>query len=156
MAVLHCRECGAETKSDTRQTKCKQCGTLFPFACAVCERPLRPPFHVFPDERYLSQADEPLCENHYQRLCPSCQQWFQADENPGYYLCSNCSGKLNQKLLSGGASEDDEDDDSRPVERKHAKPTSWGCLAGAIGAGICVSYVVIMILWKLVDMVSGH
>src|SRR5579884_2537316 len=91
MALLNCRECGAEISSDARQTKCKQCGALFPFECAVCAQPLRPPFPVFQDEKYLTDDNRPLCEKHYERLCPSCHKWFRADENPGYYLCHSCS-----------------------------------------------------------------
>ena len=93
MVLLHCRECGTEIASDTRQTKCTKCGTLFPFACAVCHKLLRPPIPDFPIERYFTTDHQPLCEDHYQRQCPECQKWFQADENPGYYLCPECTAK---------------------------------------------------------------
>lgn len=93
MALLRCRECGQEINSNTRQTRCQGCGTLFPFACAVCERPLRPPFPVFSDERYLTEENEPLCPQHFQRQCPRCQNWFQADQNPGFFLCPECSAE---------------------------------------------------------------
>jgi len=90
MALLKCRNCGAEISSDARVTRCKGCGTLFPFACTVCNRSLRPPFPVYSDERYLTGTDEPLCPDHFQRQCPSCKTWFQADENPGYFMCKMC------------------------------------------------------------------
>lgn len=90
MALLKCRNCGAEISSDARVTRCKGCGTLFPFACDVCGRSLRPPFPVYSDERYLNGTDRPLCPDHFQRQCPSCKTWFQADENPGYFMCKMC------------------------------------------------------------------
>jgi len=90
MALLNCRECGQEIDSNTRQTRCRGCGALFPFACAVCERSLRPPFPVYSDERYLSDEDAPLCQQHFQRQCPECEKWFQADKNPGFFLCPEC------------------------------------------------------------------
>jgi hypothetical protein len=90
MALLKCRNCGAEISSDARVTRCKGCGTLFPFDCNVCGRSLRPPFPVYSDERYLTGTDEPLCPDHFQRQCPSCKTWFQADENPGYFMCKMC------------------------------------------------------------------
>ena len=90
MALLKCRNCDEEISSDARVTRCKGCGTLFPLACAVCERNLRPPFPVYSDERYLDGADNPLCPDHFERQCPSCKTWFQADENPGYFMCRTC------------------------------------------------------------------
>lgn len=90
MALLKCRNCAAEINSDARVTRCKGCGTLFPFACDVCGRSLRPPFPVYSDERYLNGTDHPLCPDHFQRQCPSCKTWFQADENPGYFMCKMC------------------------------------------------------------------
>lgn len=90
MTSLKCRNCAAEISSDTRVTRCKGCGTLFPFACAVCERSLRPPFPVYSDERYLNAGEEPLCHDHFQRQCPSCKTWFQANENSGYFMCKMC------------------------------------------------------------------
>jgi hypothetical protein len=90
MALLKCRNCGAEISSDARVTRCKGCSTLFPFDCTVCGRSLRPPFPVYSDERYLTGTDEPLCPDHFQRQCPSCKTWFQADENPGYFMCKMC------------------------------------------------------------------
>ena len=90
MALLKCRNCAAEISSDARVTRCKGCGTLFPFACDVCGRSLRPPFPVYSDERYLDGTDHPLCTDHFQRQCPSCKTWFQADENPGYFMCKMC------------------------------------------------------------------
>lgn len=90
MALLKCRHCETEIDSNARKTRCPGCGQLFPFACAVCEAPLRPPFPVFDDERYLNDGDEPLCPEHFQRQCPKCETWFAADENPGYFLCKTC------------------------------------------------------------------
>ncbi|MDQ3812544.1 MAG: hypothetical protein M3347_01180 [Armatimonadota bacterium] len=91
MLLLHCRVCGAEIDAQSRQLRCYQCGTLFPFACAVCSQPLRPPFPVYEDEKYLSENNEPLCQEHYLRQCPECKNWFRADENPGYFLCPACA-----------------------------------------------------------------
>jgi Zn finger protein HypA/HybF involved in hydrogenase expression len=102
MALLQCRECGQEIDSDTRQTRCQSCGALFPFTCAVCERPLRPPFPVYSDERYLTGENEPLCQQHFQRQCPRCAQWFQADLNPGFFLCPECSA-ANAALVTPAA-----------------------------------------------------
>ena len=90
MALLKCRNCAAEISSDARVTRCKGCGTLFPFACDICGRSLRPPFPVYSDERYLDGMDNPLCPDHFQRQCPSCKTWFQAGENPGYFMCKMC------------------------------------------------------------------
>jgi hypothetical protein len=90
MALLKCRHCETEIDSNARKTRCPGCGQLFPFACAVCEAPLRPPFPVFDDERYLNDDEQPLCPEHFQRQCPKCESWFAADENPGYFLCKNC------------------------------------------------------------------
>jgi hypothetical protein len=90
MALLKCRHCETEIDSNARKTRCPGCGQLFPFACAVCEAPLRPPFAVFDDERYLNDDNEPLCPEHFQRQCPKCESWFSADENPGYFLCKTC------------------------------------------------------------------
>jgi len=90
MALLKCRNCAAEISSDARVTRCKGCGTLFPFECGVCGRSLRPPFPVYSDERYLDGTDHPLCPDHFQRQCPSCKTWFQADENSGYFMCKMC------------------------------------------------------------------
>lgn len=90
MALLKCRNCDEEISSDARVTRCKGCGTLFPLTCVVCDRNLRPPFPVYSDERYLDGADHPLCPDHFERQCPSCKNWFQADENPGYFMCKTC------------------------------------------------------------------
>ncbi len=90
MALLKCRHCETEIDSNARKTRCPGCGQLFPFACAVCEAPLRPPFPVFDDERYINDDNEPLCPEHFQRQCPKCESWFAADENPGYFLCKTC------------------------------------------------------------------
>ena len=91
MAMLSCRHCSAPINSDTRSTQCKKCGALFPFVCKVCSQQLRPPFPVFDDERYLTLQDEPLCPKHFLRKCPDCGNWFQADENPGFFRCKRCA-----------------------------------------------------------------
>lgn len=101
MAVLSCLQCGEEIDSDTRRTQCRGCGALFPFQCAVCEKKLRSPFPVFDDERFLSldSSPQPLCEDHFLRKCPDCDAWFQADQNPGYFRCSNCAQKLQNAVI---------------------------------------------------------
>ena len=103
MVLLHCRECGTEIPSDTRKTKCQQCGALFPFACAVCNKLLNPPIPDYPVERYFTADGKPLCEDHYQRQCPECQRWFQADDNPGFFLCRDCAAKRPTMTSSAGA-----------------------------------------------------
>lgn len=102
MANLHCRHCEASIDSNTRRTQCRECGALFPFVCAVCERNLRSPFPVFEDERYLTldKSDpHPLCEEHFLRKCPDCNDWFQADQNPGFFRCSNCAAKAPKVVM---------------------------------------------------------
>lgn len=96
MATLHCRHCGGDIDSDARRTQCRECGALFPFECAVCNRNLRSPFPIFDDERYLSLDAAnplPLCPDHFLRKCPDCEKWFQADENPGFFRCGACAEK---------------------------------------------------------------
>ena len=90
MALLKCRHCQTVIDSNARKTRCHGCGQLFPFACAICDAPLRPPFPVFDDERYLNADNVPLCADHFQRQCPQCEQWFSAHDNPGYFLCRSC------------------------------------------------------------------
>lgn len=103
MVTLNCRQCGTEISSSTKQTKCAKCGTLFPFACAVCGKLLKPPIPDFPVERYFTDDKKPLCQEHYQRQCPECQRWFQADENPGYFLCRACTeGRGSEGASSSG------------------------------------------------------
>lgn len=95
MATLHCLHCGSDIDSDARRAQCRECRSLFPFQCAVCERNLRSPFPVFEDERHLTMSEppQPLCEDHFLRLCPDCNTWFGNDENPGYFRCLNCAEK---------------------------------------------------------------
>lgn len=95
MATLHCRHCGSEIDSDARRAQCRECRSLFPFACSVCERNLRSPFPVYEDERHLtlSEPPQPLCEEHFLRLCPDCKSWFGNEENPGYFRCLSCAEK---------------------------------------------------------------
>ncbi len=93
MATLKCNSCGGNISSNARRVQCPHCGELFPFACARCDRKLRPPFNVFEDERYLTHDSSPLplCDEHYLRQCPDCDQWFGADENPGFFRCVSCA-----------------------------------------------------------------
>lgn len=91
MAFVHCRECGHEIPAEAKQTRCEKCGTFFPFTCAVCDKFLRPPFAAHDDERYVTEDHRPLCPEHYHRQCPECKKWFQADENPGFFLCLSCA-----------------------------------------------------------------
>lgn len=100
MATLRCRACGSNVNTEMRRTRCT-CGELFPLECVVCQKPLRPPLLVFPDERHLTEKFEPLCEDHYQRQCPDCGTWFRADQNPGYFRCPQCaaeSARASQEL----------------------------------------------------------
>ena len=103
MAVVHCRECGHEIKADTKATRCDKCGSFFPFTCAVCDKYLRPPFDIYDDERYVNDDSKPLCQDHYQRQCPECHKWFQADENPGYFLCLSCAKLREERTVSATA-----------------------------------------------------
>ncbi len=91
MAKLKCRSCGGDVDSDEKTRKCRHCNELFPFACAVCDKHLRPPIPAYPVERYYNEAGDTLCTDHYQRECPECKKWFRADENPGFFLCSDCT-----------------------------------------------------------------
>jgi len=111
MALLKCRHCQTEIDSNARKTRCPGCGQLFPFACAVCDAPLRPPFPVFEDERYLNADNHPLCSDHFQRQCPKCQNWFSADENPGYFLCQSC--------MNAPAKEDPLDTAATPIHAEN-------------------------------------
>ncbi|MEO6906998.1 MAG: hypothetical protein ABI210_03830 [Abditibacteriaceae bacterium] len=119
MALLKCRHCEIEIDSNARKTRCPGCGQLFPFACAVCEAPLRPPFPVFDDERYLNDDNEPLCPEHFQRQCPKCETWFSADENPGFFLCKTCmeGNELPQE-------EEPEIEEEPPVQIRVPAPVS--------------------------------
>ena len=100
MAFVNCRECGHEIKADTKATRCDKCGSFFPFTCAVCDKYLRPPFDVYDDERYVNDDSKPLCQDHYQRQCPECHKWFQADENPGYFLCLSCARTREERVVA--------------------------------------------------------
>lgn len=103
MAVVHCRECGHEIKAETKATRCDKCGSFFPFTCAVCDKYLRPPFDTYEDERYVNENSQPLCQDHYQRQCPECHKWFQADENPGYFLCLSCAKAREERTVASTA-----------------------------------------------------
>ncbi len=100
MAILQCRNCGGEVDSDTRRSQCRGCGALFPFQCAECGKKLRAPFPIFEDERFLTleSTPEPLCDEHFLRKCPDCENWFQADENPGYFRCASCAQKAQKSV----------------------------------------------------------
>ena len=100
MAFVHCRECGHEIPAENKQTRCEKCGTFFPFTCAVCDKFLRPPFAVLDDERFVTEDHRPLCPDHYQRQCPECKKWFQADENPGFFLCLSCAQNRQKRVAA--------------------------------------------------------
>jgi predicted RNA-binding Zn-ribbon protein involved in translation (DUF1610 family) len=143
MVMLQCRKCGGEVSSDERSKKCKNCGELFPFECAVCARHLRPPVPDFPVERYFTEDNEPLCSDHYQRQCPECNKWFRADENPGYFMCLDCTKKrdaaVRNTARSAPASDDYEEEDDEPAPR--SKSGGGGCgasmlMALFIGSGL--------------------
>ena len=93
MATLKCKSCEGHISSSARRVQCPHCGELFPFVCARCNHRLRPAFAVFDDERYLTldAPPQPLCDEHYLRKCPDCDQWFGADENPGFFRCAHCA-----------------------------------------------------------------
>ena len=118
MVKLSCRKCGSEVASDEKAKKCKNCGELFPFECAVCSKSIRPPIPDFPIERYFTEDNKPLCQDHYQRQCPECSRWFRADENPGFFLCTQCTAKREAENAA---------DDEPEVAPKKA-----GCGAGVL------------------------
>src|SRR5688572_29010834 len=97
MVMLRCRKCGSEVASDEKAKKCRNCNELFPFECAVCSKSIRPPIPDFPIERYFTEDNQPLCQDHYQRQCPECNRWFRADENPGFFLCADCTAQREQE-----------------------------------------------------------
>ncbi len=125
MVKLKCRNCGADVASDEKARKCRSCNTLFPFACAVCERKMRPPLPDFPVERYFNDDNEPLCEDHYQRQCPECSKWFQADENPGFYLCAECAHERE-----GQVAEDSTQDEHKFTPEQEAEADTAARKAG--------------------------
>lgn len=152
MVMLKCRNCGADVASDEKARKCRSCNALFPFACAVCERKMRPPLPDFPVERYFNDSCEPLCENHYQRQCPECQKWFQADENPGFYLCQSCTQRREAQVADGTVGLDAVPEDPQPdlseaeaAEADHAAHKA-GCGSTAVLA-IAVAVTVVRALW---------
>ena len=106
MVKLQCRSCGGKVDSDEKARKCRHCNELFPFECAVCAKHMRPPIPEFPVERYYNEALQPLCADHYQRECPECNRWFRADENPGFYLCPDCTQQRENGDASSGDSRD--------------------------------------------------
>ena len=99
MATLKCKSCEGNISSTARRVQCPHCGELFPFVCARCDHKLRPAFAEFDDERYLTldAPPQPLCDEHYLRKCPDCNDWFGADENPGFFRCLRCAEIHEQK-----------------------------------------------------------
>lgn len=144
MAFVHCRECGHEIKADTRQTRCEKCGTFFPFTCVVCEKFLRPPFAIYEDERYVTAEGKPLCLDHYQRQCPECHCWFQADQNPGFFLCPNCAkARLTRVAQSPALPKIESPDAIRPNSPVTQRPPAnvldivvYAAISGAAVLGI--------------------
>lgn len=152
MVMLKCRNCGADVASDEKARKCRSCNTLFPFACAVCERKMRPPLPDFPVERYFNDESEPLCEDHYQRQCPECQKWFQADENPGFYLCGDCAHLREGQVTDGTNDLDTVPGGSQPemsqeqeAEADHAARKA-GCGSAAVLA-FALAITIVRALW---------
>lgn len=116
MATLHCRHCGGSVNSDARRTQCRECGELFPFQCAVCERNLRTPFPVYDDERYLTldkPEPKPLCAEHFLRKCPDCSRWFHANENPGFFRCGECAEAAQAQRVDSSWGDGPQFDDGR-------------------------------------------
>ena len=137
MATLKCNACGGAIASNARRVQCPHCAALFPFACAQCGRNLRPPFAESADERYLTRESDPrpLCEEHYLRKCPDCEQWFGAHENPGYFRCADCA----QRQRPSDESTFDESTFEEPLfESEPVAATVEGGVATATrrGAGI--------------------
>jgi len=152
MALLQCRDCGAEIDSDSRQTRCKQCGALFPFACTVCGRSLRPPFPVFADERYLTPEFEPLCSDHFERQCPECSQWFRADENPGFFLCTTCAQERQNAPHEIPDWNDplDEEESRRGRHTRTAVPGDRDPLT--IGSWVILAVALSVLAWQLLGL----
>jgi Zn finger protein HypA/HybF involved in hydrogenase expression len=155
MPFVHCRECGHEINADTKQTRCEKCGTFFPFTCAVCDKFLRPPFAVYDDERYVNGEGKPLCQDHYQRQCPECKKWFQADENPGYFLCLSCAKARQERATVASAS-------SRPLSVSDATAAEGEATSKAPAApfdyvvfAVIGGAAVIGILYWLLTMLNG-
>ena len=107
MATLKCKSCEGNISSTARRVQCPHCGELFPFVCARCDHKLRPAFAEFDDERYLTldAPPQPLCDEHYLRKCPDCDEWFSADENPGFFRCAAAAPKFTSVKLAQQADE---------------------------------------------------
>ncbi len=139
MVKLKCRSCGGEVDSNEKARKCRHCNELLPLECAVCAKHMRPPIPEFPIERYYNDEGEPLCADHYQRECPECGQWFRADENPGFFLCPNCTkrhqteGATDTHSVDGNDDYDDDDadyeeaDDDNEARQPRRKSAKSGC-----------------------------
>ena len=153
MALLQCRDCGAEIDSDSRQTRCKQCGALFPFACVACGRSLRPPFPVYADERYLTPTNEPLCSDHFQRQCPQCSKWFSADENPGFFLCHAC-GEERQKNPQSLPDWDDPIIEPKPVSQRTTRVRTRNSSQELVtlGSWILMALALVVLIWQLLKV----
>ena len=151
MMMLKCRNCGADVASDEKARKCRSCQTLFPFACAICERKMRPPLPDFPIERYFNESCEPLCEDHYQRQCPECSKWFQADENPGFYLCGDCAHRREGQVADGtvGADATPGSSQARLTEDQEVEATQAARKAGCGSASVVVLAVIVTIVRAL-------
>ena len=157
MPLVHCRECGHEIKADTKQTRCDKCGTFFPFTCAVCEKFLRPPFAVYEDERYLTDEGQPLCQDHYQRQCPECHNWFQADENPGYFLCLSCAQARQHKTVvatPAPAAHTPAPSASTPLTPRRASMPAFDYVVFAVICGSAVIGIIFLLL-KLLGTSGG-
>jgi len=129
--MLQCRQCGSEVASDAREKKCRDCGELFPFECAVCGKHLRPPIPDFPIERYFNEQNQPLCADHYQRQCPECSKWFRADENPGYFMCADCTRNPESALQADAGSDDYDEAPPKPKSGLGCSVMMSLCVCGA-------------------------
>ena len=154
MVKLKCRNCGSEVDSDEKARKCRHCNELFPFACAVCAKHLRPPIPEYPIERYYNENGEPLCAEHYQRECPECGKWFRADENPGFFLCPDCAqrreteGAPNENVAVANNVRDTEDTYRDDVYEEETPPARAKSGAGCVGAFLLsVGVVCTPLLW---------
>ena len=151
MVNLQCRHCGAEVASDEKARKCKNCGDLFPFVCAVCDKHLRPPIPDFPVERYFNDVGQPLCADHYQRQCPECNRWFRADENPGFFMCPDCTAKREAGAAAESSSKPDSDDENEFEEDGDQDETAAPQRRGCGAASLLFLIAIIGLFWS-----AGH
>ncbi len=142
MAAINCRHCNGVMSSESRRSQCPHCGALFPFACAVGGRNLRPPFPVFDDERHLTftiaegeskntplteeaakfvkKDPLPLSDEHHLRECPDCKIWFLASENPSNFRCPSCAEEW-RKRRSSARYEEVEEEVEESEQLEHAQ-----------------------------------